>query len=282
MKNEQTKTFLGHNGHIVAADAPIFGAGNRVFRYGDGLFESIRIVDGQACFLERHIARLKKGMALLQYTIPSHYQAEYFQQQINLLTGDQGHHRLRLTVYRQEGGFYAPVSNEPLFLMEVAALPQPKFQLNGQGLVLGICNELELSDSPLSSIKSCNSLPYVLAGKFLQQSNFDECILLNTYGRIAECSSGNLFIIKGKKLITPPLEEACIEGVMRGILIDYAAQIGLKMVIRPIQIAELEVADEILITNAIRGIRWIGTFGECLYPSFLAHQLIELINAKSE
>ncbi|MEM1322993.1 MAG: aminotransferase class IV [Bacteroidota bacterium] len=273
--------YLNHNGFIRPLINPLFGPDNRVFRYGDGLFESIRIKDGKACFLERHLRRLKKGMHLLGYDIPLHYNAEFMQREIDRMTGGKGHHRLRLTVYRQDGGYYAPQSDESVYLMQLHPLEQADFRLHDQGLSLGVYDEIPLPMHPLSNLKSCNSLPYVLAGRFLKKQNFDECLLLNQDGRVAECSIGNVFMIKEQQLITPPLSEGCIEGVIRGLILEIAEQTELEVWQRAISLEELTSATEIGVTNAIRGIRWVERWDARRYQNQYCRRLLAQLNELS-
>ena len=269
---------VNHNGQLISEDAMFLNAQNRVFRYGDGLFESIRVVEGQIPFLEQHLSRLKKGMQLLQYEFPEEYTSDFFEREISKLTRQEGNHRLRLTVYRQDGGFYAPQSNAPLFLIQSSPHFTAQFDLNKKGLHLGIYDQQRLPCIPLSNIKSCNALPYVLAGQWLARQDFDECLLLNQYGRIAECSIGNLFLVKGQELWTPPLSEGCIEGVMRAILLDLAPSLNLKVNIQPISIDDLLSANELGMTNAIRGIRWIEQFKEQRFQRSTLHRLVKATN----
>jgi len=238
----------------------------------------MRVVEGKLPFLERHLARLKKGMHLLQYEIPERYTVDFFIQEISKLTPQKGNHRIRLTVYREDGGFYTPKSDNPVFLIESAPHSSAQFHLNEQGLHLGLYEQHQLPCTPLSNIKSCNALPYVLAGHWLAKQTFDECLLLNQYGRIAECSIGNLFLVKGRELWTPPLSEGCIEGVMRSVLLDLAPRLNLSVKIQPLTIEDLLSANEVGVSNAIRGVRWVERFGEQRFRKDTFLRFIKVIN----
>ena len=203
------------------------------------------------------------------------------QKEIDRLTEGKGNYRLRLTVYRQDGGYYAPQSDEPVYLMELSPLEQADFRIHEQGLSLGMFDEIPLPMHPLSNIKSCNSLPYVLAGRFLKNQSFDECLLLNQDGRVAECSIGNVFMIKDQQLITPPLSEGCIEGVIRGLVLEIAEQTELEVWQRAIRVEELASATEIGVTNAIRGIRWVERWESRRYQNQYCRRLLIKLNELS-
>lgn len=271
--------YLNFNGQLVKTGQNIIGADNRIFRYGDGLFESIRVINRSIPLLAYHIRRLKKSMRLLGYTIPKNYGNSFFEKEILKLASDEHNFRVRLTVFRKAGGFYAPLSNKAVFLIEAGSYPNANFALNQSGLSLGICDSIHISPGPLSSLKTCNSLPYVIAGMWLKKaSQFSECLLLNNEHRIAECSIGNLMLVKNNQLICPPLTDGGIQGVMRKWLLEHAHQIGLKGIEKSLTPDELEDADELWVSNAVRGIQWIGSFRQTQYSSTKAELMIQVLN----
>ncbi len=274
---------INYNGKLVPAETPLFTAQNRSFRYGDGLFESIRVFNGKLPFLSYHWKRLTAGMAFLGLEKPHFYSPQFFAHEIRKLTNGQGNWRIRLTVWRSGGGLYTPEINLPEFLIEAIEmvaksggdLESPpdlgQFQLNEQGLKIGICptipppliqpvppvQPIYLHESSISQFKLTSALPYVLAANFKKAHGLDDCLLLNTAGRLACASSANLFIVKNGRLLTPPLTEGCVAGTMRAALFDIAAAMKIKLLEKKIRLTDLAAADEILLTNAIQGIRWV-------------------------
>jgi len=116
-----SKKFLNINGRIYPANSRLFGTGNRAFRYGDALFETIRIINGEACFLSDHFSRLKYGMTVLKMNIPDFFEELYFENEIKELLVKNGiteGGRVRLTVFRNDGGLYTPETNDVSYVLE--------------------------------------------------------------------------------------------------------------------------------------------------------------------
>lgn len=254
---------INFNGKLIAAGQEVTVVPNRAFRYGDGLFESVRVFDdGKMPMLGRHWQRLKSGMEVLKFDIPPHFSAGFFEEEINRLTHGSGCLRVRLSVFRTGGGLYAPETNIPSFLIEADILSSPAFTLNKKGLSIGIFEEVPVPAFPASRLqpwnfKTLNALPFVLAAIYRQEKGWDDCLLLNTANRVACGNSSNLFLIKDGGLITPPLSEGCVAGTMRNMVKDIAMQEGLEYLEAPVSNLDLAAADEIMLTNAIQGIRWV-------------------------
>ncbi len=271
------------NGQVLPADTPIFQADNRAFRYGDGLFESIRVSDGEMPFFERHWRRLSLGMQCLKIELPVHFAPAFFKNEISKLTDNQGNWRVRLSIFRGGGGLYAPISHAPVFLIEISPLDYSQFQLNEQGLRLGIFDEIRIQtlfasqQFGLQNFKTNNALPLVLASIFKNESGLDDCFLLNHEGRIVCASSANVFLVKHSVLSTPPLSEGCVAGTMRSAVMDLAQKQGFVVNEQPINLVELESADEFFLTNAIQGIRWVGKFNGKMFKNehaVLMHRML--------
>ncbi|MBI5916767.1 MAG: aminotransferase class IV family protein [Bacteroidetes bacterium] len=260
---------INFNGQLVSEREAVLPATNRAFRYGDGLFESIRVFEGKMPFFGRHWQRLSAGMQVLKMEIPPHFTAVFLQKEISKLTENRGNWRIRLAVWRSGGGLYMPVSNLPEFLIETTPLPSHRFEWNEPGLSIGIYDEAQLSTSPnpstlqspnpstLQSFKTSNALPFVLAAIFRLEKKWDDCLLLNTAGRVACGNSSNVFLVKNGGIVTPPLTEGCVAGTMRSVVLDVANQLKINAVETTVSIDDLHDADEIFLTNAISGIRWV-------------------------
>jgi aminodeoxychorismate lyase len=260
------------------------GIDNRAFRYGDGIFESIRMSEGKIPLWTFHFERLKEGMKTLRMDIPVNYSADYFRSEIEKLTGIEGNFRIRLSVNRSDGGFYTPISDVPNFLIEVIKTDTNHFPKYSNGLTLGWYDEAPiLSNTRLAGIKSANALPYVLAAQHRKTYHLDDCLIFNEKGNIAEAVSSNVFFIKDERLITPHLRSGCVAGVMRRSIIEIAKGLGIKVkeqiAVHPKHIFK---ADGIFLTNAIQGIRWVKKveYTEFPYPEMI-DKLQEEINTFS-
>ena len=210
--------FINHNGVISESDKPVLFVNNRGFRYGDALFETIRFSNNKPLFLKEHLQRLVNGMRVLKMEMHALFSESFFEKSIFELVQRNGigtDGRIRLTVYRNDGGFYAPSDNNVSFLMEAYPKEEVGYVLNQKGLTVDLYTEFRKTPNALASIKSANSSIYVMAGIYKNQHQLDECILSNDKGDIIEAISSNIFAVKNGVLYTSPVEDGCVDGVMR-------------------------------------------------------------------
>lgn len=274
---------INFNGKIIDANTPIFTTKNRAFRYGDALFESIRMLDGRLPFLEYHYERLQRGMGVLGFDIPTHFSIIFFENEIKKLTRDKGNFRIRLTVYRSDGGLYTPENNTPVFLIEAKQIADNQFTVNKEGLNIGTYIKSKLPLSSLANLKTSNSLAYILAAQFCQKNNWDDCLILNQTGRIAETYKANIFFVKNNVIYTPLLDEGCIAGVMRKVVINILREMKKDLIETQISPEKLNEFDAIFITNATRGVQWISRIFEVKnYEKLLVDEIIERLNYTSQ
>ncbi len=270
--------FINNNGLLQVRDLPLFKADHRLLRYGDGLFESIRMFEGQLPFLEAHVQRLLKGMQLLGFHIPDTYNSTFFLFEIRKLVGFSANARIRLQVYRNTEGYYLPDTDEPAFFISSDPLESGQFKLPRKGLTIGVFPDWKMATHSLSNLKTCNSLLFVLAAKFAKAQELDEALLLNHKGNIAEAGNANIFICKNNQLITPALTEGCVAGVLRAEIIRLAPILGLFVTTSRIRPADLSTADEVWLTNSVQGIRWVKNHKSTTFGSTLAKKMTVLLN----
>jgi len=267
------------NGVFLDNTQLVFGGSNRSFRYGDGFFESIRLVDGRALFLSFHFDRILETATFLKLVLPENFSLHYFEKLILDLakanTINKGG-QVRLTFYREGGGFYLPESNRCSFFMEASPLADNLFVFASTGLKVGIFSQVPKQKGQLSNYKTNNALPYVLASIYCKEQGLEDSLLVNEDGNIVESTNSNVFVILDKKLITPPLSEGCLNGVFRKRMIMFLKGRGVEVSERPISPEEIREAEEILLTNAIRGPRWAHGIGKG--DSFHCQQWINWLN----
>ena len=274
-------SYLIHNSKILKASEISLSPGNRSFRFGDGLYESIRMIDGQIPFLADHLKRLSEGMGVLKLAAPEELDEAGINQmafelaQRNEVTANA---YIRLVVYRSGSGKYTPDSSASEFVMELTPLPSGRFELDEEGLSIGIYAANRKTTDRLSNFKTNNALPYILAGIHAQEKGWDDAILLNTDGRVAEATSSNVFLLEDDVVFTPPLTEGCIGGVMRLQVIKAAEQTDILIREREIFVDDFDEAEEVFLTNSIQGIRWVGRFGEKTYENEVAKELTAALN----
>ncbi len=276
-----SQIFVDYNDQIIAEDTPIFTAKNRNFRYGDGLFETMRVVNGTLLFSNLHVQRLQKSMQVLKMTHPQLLTSNTLQEKVEKLcriNKISQSARVRLSIYRKDGGYYTPECSETNYLIEAEKYPETNFPINQRGLITTIYADMYKPSGILSNLKTSNSLVYVMAGLFKAKMNIDDTILFNEKGNICETSTSNLFLIKDGKIYTPSLQNGCIAGVMRAVVLSLLQQNNIPFEEGTLSSDFLQQADEAFTTNAIKGIQWIVGIGNKRYFNNTALTLSKLLN----
>jgi len=252
------------NDEFHPIDVPVLVTSNRGFKFGDGLFESMRMINHKLQFADLHADRLAAGMKALK--IDGHVlMDDYFlrQKTADLVKKNRwnGNVRFRLSVYRQGAGVYTPESNKSGYVLEGIPLKATDYELNAKGLIIDVFDEMTKSINKLSNFKTSNALLYVMAGLFKTQNRLDEAIILNQSGFLCESISSNIFIVYDKQIYTPALTEGCISGVMRTTVMQICKMNDIPLTEAQISPEILKEAEEVFITNATQGIQWIMGYG---------------------
>lgn len=271
--------FFIHNGKLVKTSTPVVSAESRGLRYGDGLFETMKWKSGQLVNADEHFARLWLGMQLLQFTPPRTFTPELLEKGIQELA--KKNHlstaRVRLTVYRGNGGLYDAPSHVPQYIIEASPLPEGNGQWNSNGLVMGLYHDALKSCDAVANIKHNNYLPYLLAALHAKVQKWNDAVVLNMHGRICDTTIANIFMVKGQTVYTPALAEGCVAGTMRKQLLTLLRQHDIPAVETAITIDELLAADEVFTTNAIYGLRWVQQVGDSRYDNVLTQKIYSLL-----
>jgi branched-chain amino acid aminotransferase len=270
------------NEKYLDSDKPILTAANRAFRYGDGLFETIKVINGRPQFLERHLFRLLKSMDLLGMKMNQQLTLHYLESMmLDLLQVNniQEGGRIRLSVYREDGGFYAPNSDEVNVFIE-ASHGANTYEYNDSGEAFDIYNTYCKPINEFSSIKSASAVFYVMASRALHNSEHDELLLVNEANRLCEATASNLFLVKNKVLITHPLEEGVLPGIMRERVIYLAKSNRIRVEESLLEKRALEDADEVFTTNAISGIKWFKAYRKKRYFNTISKKLHQYLVAQ--
>lgn len=255
------------NGKLLSADKASVPVDNHSYRYGDGLFETMKVVQGRLLLSAYHADRLWSSMKLLQYRVPAHFTPVKLEEEIlNLCEVNACSQlaRVRLSVTRGSGGLYDG-DDKLQYLAECWPLSETIQELHTNGLVAGVYRDMQKPCDQFANCKSSSFLPYVMGAVYAKQQKWNEALVLNTHQRIADATTANVFIIKDKTIFTPPLSEGCIDGVMRRHLLTALPGEGFAVEERPLTVEEVETADEVFLSNAIHGLRWVGRFNETTY-----------------
>lgn len=272
---------INFNGNIVLKDSNILTE-NRSFLYGDGVFETVKIVNSKILFLEDHYFRLMASMRVVRMEIPMNFTMEFFEEQIlslvqrNNLTQSS---RARITMYRNDGGYYLPVSNEVSYIIHATPLEQTLYSVKETLYEVDLFKDFYITKQLLSSIKSTNKLLNITASIYASENGLDNCILLNDAKNVVEAIQGNIFMLVGNTLTTPPVSEGCLNGVMRKQVLALAKKIPqLTVVEEIISPFDLQKADQLFITNVIKGIQPITKYRKKEFATALAAELTNLLN----
>jgi len=272
---------INFNGSIVSDDTNILTR-NRAFLYGDAVFETVKIMDSKVLFLEDHYFRLMSSMRVIRMEIPMNFTMEYLEEQILTLAKSKNlaiSSRARITVYRNDGGYYLPQDNTVSFLISVESLDTALYSINQKEYIVDLYTDFYVAKQLLSSIKTTNKIINITASIFANENGLDNCLLLNDSKNVIEALQGNLFMLKGNTLTTPPVSEGCLNGVMRKQILELARKIAnLEVVEAIISPFDLQKADELFITNVIKGIQPITKYRKKEFTTEFASKLVRNLN----
>ena len=258
---------------------------NRAYAYGDGLFETIKAVHGKLLFFEDHYFRLMASMRIMRMEIPMSFTLEFLQDEIlktikvNQL--DTATCRVKLQVHRVEGGLYKPESNDVEFIVSVKALDQDFYLLNEGDYEVDLFKDFYVSPSLISTLKSNNKALNVVGSIYAKENKLDNCLLINTNKSVVEALNGNVFLVKGNTIKTPPLSDGCLKGIIRKQLIEIINLME-EYTLEEASISPFEIqkADEMFITNVITGIQPVSKYRKKQFATDVAKALLQKLNVK--
>lgn len=276
---------INFNGDIQDSDLQVT-VSNRSFLYGDGVFETLKIVNNKILFFEDHYFRLMASMRIVRMEIPMSFTMEYLEEQILKLVAAltiQESARVRFTVFRNEGGFYLPTDNSISFVIQATKLENIKYKILKSQFEVDLYKDFIVPKQLLSTLKTANKITHVTASIFAKENQLDSSLLINETKNVIEAANGNLFMLMGSTLITPPISEGCLNGIMRKQIIAIAKQLdSIEVVEAAISPFDLQKADELFITNVIIGIQPITKYRKKEFEVKLSNQLLEKLNSSIE
>lgn len=268
------------NGQIVN-DETVLTTSNRGFLYGDAVFETCKVVNKKVLFFEDHYFRLMSSMRIVRMKIPMNFTLEFLESEILSLVEAIGtpNARIRITVYRNDGGLYLPKDNSVSYIITANSTETTTYVIGSQPYEVDLYKDFYVSKQLLSSIKTTNRMINITGSVFAQENDLQNCLLLNDDKNVVEALNGNLFMLNNSILITPPVSDGCLNGVMRKQILSLAKKIeGIVVVEQSISAFELQKADELFITNVITGIQPITKYRKKEYAIAFSQQLIEKLN----
>jgi branched-subunit amino acid aminotransferase/4-amino-4-deoxychorismate lyase len=274
-------SYVFHKGEFQSDMATYIAKDNRAFRFGDGFFESMRIVNGKALFLENHYARIISTASAMKMQVASDFSIDILRDQIQeVLKRNEIHAggRMRITFYRKSTGFYLPKQDEMTYFIEAEPLVDNEFVLNATGRMVDIFSDYKKEINKLSVFKTLNCQLYVQAAIHARDKGLDEALIQNNKLSIIESNSSNLFIVSNGVLYTPTLDDGCVAGTMRMNIINLALENKIKVYECTLNPQNLLAADEMFLTNAVRGIEWIVGYRTKRYFNDMSKKLMSVLN----
>jgi branched-chain amino acid aminotransferase len=238
-----------HNGHIRDASAPVLSVGQAGLLSGWGVFTTMRVADGVLFAFERHWARIQRDAAAFHIPIPG--DGEQVQRELlELVEANQAYSAtLRLAIVRNGPGMWAdPSVGRPSDLIALTADSKEW----GDGVKLAYVREARHAACIFAGTKILSWAMNLTWLESVQSRGFDEAILLNERGEVAECTSANIFIANGSQVWTPPLNSGCLPGITREVLLGEIHVPGIEVGEKTLMPADLESADEVFITSTTR------------------------------
>ncbi len=278
----QQGKFVSFDGEVILPSLVQVNFSSRAFRFGDSLFESIRVANTKPLFLEKHLNRLMFSLPVLKMEpivpIDINNVTLYIDRLLKSNRFFSGC-RLRLTIFREGSGFYLPESNKAHVLIESFQLENPLFEMNSKGLKVDVYPDIKKAINQISGMKSGNAMLYILASEWYRENDLDDCIILNESVNVCEATSSNIFIYRKNTLLTPSIDEGCVAGIMREVVIEKASENGITICDDTyITRNELLSAEEVFLTNAIKGVQPVLAYLNKRYYSKISKQLTGILN----
>jgi branched-chain amino acid aminotransferase len=274
--------YINYNGKYLPDTTPIVTAQNRGLRYGDGIFETIKLKKGKLILADQHWERLMEGLRLLKFTPSKFFTKEKIFAEIQLLVQKNKlkDARIRLTIIRGEGGIYDAKKHTENYIIEAINLPEGNGEFNSNGLQLCFYNDAKKAIDSFSNLKTNNYLPYFMGAIFAKENNCNDAIILNSNNCICDTTIANIFYIKNKIVYTPALTQGCVAGVMRAWLIAKIQILGFSVIETAFTKEDLLLADEVFLSNSIYNIRWVAAIENKTFANTITYNIVDALLKK--
>jgi len=269
---------------IIQKNTSIGIESNRGFLYGDAIFETIKVLDKKVLFLEDHYFRLMASMRICRMEIPMNFTMEYFEEQILSIVQSLSiskSYRVRFSVYRESEGFYLPKSRQVQFIITASNLNSDLYSFQKEQYEVELYKDFYLPKQLLSTLKTNNKMLQITGSIFANENGYENCLVLNDEKNVIEALQSNLFMKTGNTIVTPPVSDGCLNGIMRKQVLEILKKMeGIEVKEISISPFDLQKADELFLTNVISGIQPITKYRKKEYTSEFAKEVLIRLNAK--
>jgi len=275
---------INYNGKLIKKNEEVISFNNRGLLYGDALFETLRISNGKILFWEDHYFRLMASMRILRMEIPMSFSMEFLENEvIKTLEGHESlisNARAKLFINRKAGGKYTPITNDVDYFVIIEKLEDSFYIFNDLPFTVELFKDYYIPSSLLSTLKTSTKVINILGSIFAKENGYDNCILLNEKKQVTEVLNGNIFLVKGMEIITPRINDGCLNGVLRKQIISICNKSEkYNLIEKSISPFELQKADELFLTNVIVGIQPISKYRKKEYATEVSKGLLQKLNA---
>lgn len=275
---------INHNGMIQNESEVSLGVDNRGFQYGDGLFETLRVIDHKVVFWEDHYFRLMASMRVLRMEIPMDFSPEFLEAEILKTVAANGFENgaasVKINVFRVAGGRYLPTHRDVQYIISTKKLEHQFYISANPNYTVKLFKDHYQISGLLSTLKTTSKNLSVLGSIYAQENEYDNCLILNEHKMVVEALNSNLFLVKEDEIKTPPLSEGCLNGIIRKKLIEIIEKTdGLTLKEERISPFELQKADELFLTNSLMGIQSVTQYRKKSYGTEKADALRGKLNA---
>jgi len=275
---------INYDGNLIQEDTNFFNVDNRAFSFGDALLETVRIIPGKIVFWEDHYFRLMASMRILRMEIPMSFTMEFLENEITRTLVANSLQELtasaKLTIFRKTGRTSAHEINDVSFIIQAKQLEAPFYTIDTAPYVADLFKEHYMNTDMLSTISTTNQMLQTVGSIYARENGYQDSLMLNSTKNVVQALNGNLFLVKGEVIKTPPLTDGCENGILRKKIIEIVGKLDTyKLEEASISPFELQKADELFITNTLIGIQPITSYRKATFKSEVAIDLIGKLNA---
>lgn len=276
---------INFNGTLV--ENPQLSLENRGYKWGDALFETLKVVNSKILFWEDHYFRLMASMRILRMEIPMTFTMEFLEQEIlntiqaNNLRSSAA--KVRFNVDRGEGGNSLPIKKTISYYIETEALVDISYTFfeTSNTYTVDLYKDFFVAPGLLSTLNTNNRIMNVLGSIYAKENDLENCLLLNTDKNVIGALTGNVFLVNGNKIKTPPILDGCINGIMRKQVLELIKTTeDYEIEEASVSVFELQKADELFITNVVQGIQSVLIYRKKSYTNKVSQDLVQKLNAK--
>ena len=272
------------DGVLHSDDSVYLNAENLVFSDGYGLVENLRVVNGTVFFWEEHYLRLMAAMRVLRMEIPMDFTMEFLQEGILKTLEESGRSDkavlISLYVYPKHRISEGDEDRQVSYLISSRELDSPFYLHGEQDYEVDLFKDFYIQAGMLSTLPTVSQVLKRIGGIYARENGYADCILLNDQKNVVESLGGNLFLVSGKTVKTPPLSEGCQNGVLRKKVMELIAKSpDLTLEEKGISPFELQKADELFITSMERGIQSVTRYRKAEFRSETGKNLLGKLNA---